>query len=369
VTALVELRGVEKTYGSGEATVHALTSADLSVRPGELLLIEGPSGSGKTTLLSILGLILRPSAGRILVGGEDVTGLTEAQLPHVRARTYGFVFQGFNLFPALSARENVMIAIRMKDPRGRDAAKKAARLLDLVGLGDRVDRRPAELSGGQQQRVAIARALAGDPPLLLGDEPTAALDSRTALHVMQLLRSLVTPTRGVALLTHDVRLQRFADRVVRIDDGRVDVAKITPLATLLGGIPLFAGLGQAVLADLANHCRERALGGGAYLSRAGEIPAGIFVVAEGTLEAVRTLPTGEESIIETVSRGTVVGELAILHGEPRATCLRSRGPTFGYELDGETFLQFAHRWPEVALAIARQAANRFVEAERQRSTY
>jgi putative ABC transport system ATP-binding protein len=219
--AIVELHQVTKVYGAGENAVTALAEADFAVEPGELVLIEGPSGSGKTTLLSILGLLLRPTAGQVVVGGRTVSGLPERELPAVRARTFGFIFQGFNLFPALSARENVALAIRMKDPGAKDAVAQAERLLDSVGLGARMHYLPEDLSGGQKQRVAIARALGGNPPLILGDEPTAALDSKTALSVMELLRGLATRGHGVVIVTHDPRLERFADRVVRVDDGRV----------------------------------------------------------------------------------------------------------------------------------------------------
>jgi putative ABC transport system ATP-binding protein len=218
---IVELHAVSKVYGSGETAVSALLEADLAVRPGELLLIEGPSGSGKTTLLSILGLLLTPSAGVVHVGGRKVTGLPERELPAIRARTFGFIFQGFNLFPALTARENVALAIRMKAPSLRDPVAEAERLLETVGLGPRLGHLPGDLSGGQKQRVAIARALGGDPPLILGDEPTAALDSKTALSIMELLRSLAGQGRSVVIVTHDHRLERFADRMVRVDDGRV----------------------------------------------------------------------------------------------------------------------------------------------------
>jgi putative ABC transport system ATP-binding protein len=219
--SIVTLKGVSKTYGTGETAVTALAGADLEVRPGELLLIEGPSGSGKTTLLSILGLLLRPSAGEVEIGGRVVSRLPERELPAVRAATFGFIFQGFNLFPALTALENVALAIQMKDPRAKNVEKQAAALLDAVGLGPRLRYLPADLSGGQKQRVAIARALGGDPPLILGDEPTAALDSKTALSVMELLRGLAAKGRGVVVVTHDHRLERYADRIVRVEDGQV----------------------------------------------------------------------------------------------------------------------------------------------------
>jgi putative ABC transport system ATP-binding protein len=214
---------VSKVFGEGETEVTALADADLSIYPGEILLIEGPSGSGKTTLISILGLLLEPSAGSVFVHGEDVSKLPPRALPAIRASAFGFIFQGFNLFPALTALENVALAIQMKKGAGAKAAQnEARRLLAAVGLETRMHHLPANLSGGQKQRVAIARALGGDPQIILGDEPTAALDTKTALGVMELLRQLATEQqRAVVVVTHDPRLERFADRVARVEDGRV----------------------------------------------------------------------------------------------------------------------------------------------------
>ncbi|HET7501168.1 MAG TPA: ABC transporter ATP-binding protein [Kofleriaceae bacterium] len=221
-STLARMVGVAKTYGRGENAVAALSNASLEVRAGEVMLIEGPSGSGKTTLISILGLLLTPTAGEVWVEGRNVAGLGERELPGLRARNFGFVFQGFNLFPALTALENVAIAIRMKDPGARNADREARRLLEQVELGARMHHLPEDLSGGQKQRVAIARALGGNPPILIGDEPTAALDTRTALSVMELLRQLASAEgRAVVVVTHDPRLERFADRVVRVEDGHI----------------------------------------------------------------------------------------------------------------------------------------------------
>jgi len=226
-TVLARMVGIAKTYGSGDNAVAALSNATLDIRAGEVTLIEGPSGSGKTTLISILGLLLTPTAGEVWLEGKNVAGLGERQLPGLRARNFGFVFQGFNLFPALSALENVAIAIRMKNPRASHADREARRLLEQVGLESRLHYLPADLSGGQKQRVAIARALGGNPPILVGDEPTAALDTKTALSVMELLRDLAsTEGRAVVVVTHDPRLERFADRVVRVEDGHIQ--SITP---------------------------------------------------------------------------------------------------------------------------------------------
>ncbi|HEY1817559.1 MAG TPA: ABC transporter ATP-binding protein [Kofleriaceae bacterium] len=220
--SLARLVGTGKTYGSGEQAVAALVDATLDIRPGEVTLIEGPSGSGKTTLISILGLLLKPTVGEVWVEGRNVAGLGERELPGLRARNFGFVFQGFNLFPALTALENVAMAIQMKDPKAKDPRGEARRLLELVDLAPRAHHLPADLSGGQKQRVAIARALGGNPPILVGDEPTAALDTKTALSVMELLRELASSHgRAVVVVTHDPRLERFADRVVRVEDGRI----------------------------------------------------------------------------------------------------------------------------------------------------
>lgn len=219
---IASLAGVSKIYGSGETQVNALEDADLSIYPGEILLIEGPSGSGKTTLISILGLLLSPTRGDVFVHGQRVTGLPQRELPAIRASTFGFIFQGFNLFPALTAVENVAIAIKMKNPRARNADAEARRLLMSVGLDNRMHHKPGDLSGGQKQRVAIARALGGNPPIVVGDEPTAALDTKTALGVMATLRDLASSQgRAVVVVTHDPRLERFADRVARVEDGRV----------------------------------------------------------------------------------------------------------------------------------------------------
>jgi putative ABC transport system ATP-binding protein len=219
---IASLARISKIYGEGETQVTALEDADLSIHPGEILLIEGPSGSGKTTLISILGLLLRPTSGTVFVRGQDVTALPERALPAIRASTFGFIFQGFNLFPALTALENVALAIKMKDPKARGADSQARKLLASVGMETRMHHVPANLSGGQKQRVAIARALGGDPPIIVGDEPTAALDTKTALGVMDTLRTLATEQgRAVVVVTHDPRLERFADRVARVEDGRV----------------------------------------------------------------------------------------------------------------------------------------------------
>jgi putative ABC transport system ATP-binding protein len=218
----VSVRSVTKTYSPGAAEVRALAGVDLDLREGEVVLLMGPSGSGKTTLISIMGCILRATSGSVMVRGREVSGLSERELPRVRLDHIGFIFQGFNLFPTLTAAENVELALDLKGVRGKPAKQRAAELLDEVGLGDKSREWPANLSGGQKQRVAIARALAGDPEIVLADEPTAALDSRTGRGVMEMLRDLARKRgRAVAIVSHDDRILEYADRMVRIEDGRV----------------------------------------------------------------------------------------------------------------------------------------------------
>jgi putative ABC transport system ATP-binding protein len=219
--ALLRATAVTKTFGSGALAVPVLHGVTVELLAGELALLMGPSGSGKTTLLSILAGLLRPTGGAVELCGASLVGLSEAAVARVRRRHLGFVFQAYNLFPALSALDNVAEVLAMKGEPIAAARAEAALALARVGLADRVRHLPRDLSGGQKQRVAIARALAGKPSLLLGDEVTAALDGTTATSVMEILRAHVGPRTGVLLVTHDRRLERFADRVIAIEDGRV----------------------------------------------------------------------------------------------------------------------------------------------------
>ncbi|RMG06324.1 MAG: ABC transporter ATP-binding protein [Planctomycetota bacterium] len=218
---LIRAEGVTKTYGSGETATRVLHGIDLALRAGELTLVMGPSGSGKTTLLSILGCLLKPSSGRVVLEGVDVGAQTEATLPELRRRRIGFVFQAFNLFEALTALENVEVSLRLAGLGARDARRRAHELLARVGLSDRAHHLPENLSGGQKQRVAIARALGSPGRLLLADEPTGALDGKNGRRVMELLRAAADDGCAVVVVTHDRRLEGFADRLVSLEDGRI----------------------------------------------------------------------------------------------------------------------------------------------------
>jgi putative ABC transport system ATP-binding protein len=218
---LIVTRRLSKVFGDGETRVAAVSDVDLQLGRGEIVLVMGPSGSGKTTLLSMLGGLLRPTAGEILVDGVDIAALDEARLPPFRAETFGFIFQDFNLIASLSARENVEVALNIAAHRGRDARERAQALLDGLGLGDRLDFPVEKLSGGEKQRVAIARAVANQPALILADEPTANLDSRHGAETMRLLRALAREEgTTVVIVSHDARLREIADRVLWLEDGR-----------------------------------------------------------------------------------------------------------------------------------------------------
>lgn len=213
-------RGVDMVFQSGSQRFHALKDINLDVNIGEIHLLMGPSGSGKTTFLSILGGILTPTSGRVSLLGQDLTRMSRAKLAQFRLNHIGFIFQEFNLFPALTALENVELALDMKGIKGRSGRAAALSLLEQVGLDHKAKALPRDLSGGQKQRVAIARALTGNPQIIMADEPTAALDSQSGYAVISLLRQLAKEqNRTVLMVTHDPRIIDVADRVTYLEDG------------------------------------------------------------------------------------------------------------------------------------------------------
>ena len=219
---VIEVRALCKSYRSGGDSVPVLTGIDLEVRRGECLFLAGPSGSGKTTLLSILGCVLSADAGSVRILGKEVTRFTPHEQAQFRREHLGFVFQRFHLFDALTAQENVAVPLRLLKWASRPALDKALELLDLVGLKDRAIRRTNQLSMGQRQRVALARALAGDPELILADEPTASLDAESGLQAMQLLKGLCHSLgKTVVVVTHDSRIFSMADRILHLSRGQL----------------------------------------------------------------------------------------------------------------------------------------------------
>ncbi|MFB4310811.1 ABC transporter ATP-binding protein [Actinomadura sp. GTD37] len=218
---VLAMRDVSRDHGSGPALVHALSRLTLDVAAGEFVAVMGPSGSGKSTLLTLAGGLDTPTSGQVVVDGADLGALSRARRSALRRRAVGYVFQDLNLIPSLTAAENVMMPRELDGVRARQARREARHALDEVGVGDLADRFPDEMSGGQQQRVAIARALVGDRRLVLADEPTGALDSRTGEDVMRVLRGRCDAGASCLMVTHESRHAAWADRVVFLRDGRL----------------------------------------------------------------------------------------------------------------------------------------------------
>ncbi|HEY3317952.1 MAG TPA: ABC transporter ATP-binding protein [Coriobacteriia bacterium] len=220
--AIIEGQGLTRIYGAGESAVTALDDVDISVAPGEYSAVMGPSGCGKSTLLHLLGGLDRPTSGSVLFEGHDIAALDDAHLTELRRRRMGFVFQFFNLIPVLSSTENAALPLVLDGVSPEKAAQRANEWLERFGLGDRLRNRPDQLSGGQQQRVALARALVAEPALILADEPTGNLDSKSAEDIAELLKQVASEFgRSVVMVTHDARTAAHADRVLLMKDGRI----------------------------------------------------------------------------------------------------------------------------------------------------
>ncbi len=293
----LRVRELTMEYASGGYKVRPINALDLDVKTGELVLLLGASGSGKTTLLSMLARLLTPTSGTVSFGDIDVTRLSGQALVDYRRSTVGIVFQAFNLIPSLTARENVQIAAQSGKVPKRDARARAVELLEQVGLGDRINHRPADLSGGQQQRVAIARALAHDPPLVLADEPTAHLDYIQVDGVLRLLRDLAQPGRVVVVATHDERLLPLADHVVELTPRAADTARPPQRVELAPGEVLFE---QGDPGDL------------------------VYVVESGDIEIFRVRDDGTEELVTEIQTGGYFGELAPMFGLRRAAGARAQ---------------------------------------------
>lgn len=217
----LEIRDITKSYVMGDNVVHALRNVSLVIEKGEWISIMGPSGSGKSTLMNILGCLDRPTTGKYLLDGAEVEKLNDDQLAEERNKKIGFVFQNFNLLPRMDALNNVALPLIYAGIPKEERLKKAAHALERVGLGERLDHRPNELSGGQRQRVAIARALVNDPTIVLADEPTGNLDSRSGEEIMDIFRELHKQGRTIVLVTHEPEIAEFAERVVVVRDGEI----------------------------------------------------------------------------------------------------------------------------------------------------
>jgi len=217
---IISLKNVWKIYHVGDTDINALAGISLDIKEGEFVVIMGPSGSGKSTMVNMVGCLDVPSKGHIYLNGEDISELYESDLAQIRGKTIGFIFQQFNLIPTLTAQQNVMLPMSFLDMPMEDRIIQAEKLLELVQLDDRSNNKTTQLSGGQQQRVAIARALANNPEVILADEPTGNLDSKTGIIVMEYLEKLHSEGKTIIMVTHDPKMSKYADRVVYIKDGK-----------------------------------------------------------------------------------------------------------------------------------------------------
>jgi len=234
---IIRIQGVEKRYVLGhDNIVLALRGVDLDIFPGTYMAIMGPSGSGKSTMLNILGCLDRPTAGRYWLGGEDVSRMSDDDLSRARGKRIGFIFQSYNLIPQLSVIENIQVPLIYQGRGAKETYDHCVQLARLVGLGNRLDHRPTQLSGGQQQRVAIARSLVNDPLMILADEPTGNLDSKTGQEVLEMIDQLHQQGKTIVLVTHDDKVAARAQRIIYMEDGRVAVDRIVehPAATQAG---------------------------------------------------------------------------------------------------------------------------------------
>jgi len=222
VKAVIELNHVSKSYKMDEVEVQALKGVNLKISRKEFVAVMGPSGSGKSTLLHIIGCLDRPTEGKIFLDGIDISELNDSELARVRGNKIGFVFQFFNLYPTLTASENVELPMMIVEKDKNERKRRALELLEAVGMEKRAEHLPSQLSGGERQRVAIARALANDPPLILADEPTGNLDSKAGKEIMVLLNKLQETDKTVVMVTHEQHITKYAERIIRLKDGIVE---------------------------------------------------------------------------------------------------------------------------------------------------
>jgi len=221
--SIIELENVFKIYQMGEVEVPALRGVDLEIKKGEFLAIAGTSGSGKSTMMNLVGCLDVPTKGKIFLDNDNIADLSESQLAHIRGQKIGFIFQQFNLIPTLNALENVMLPLCFQDEDDSKAKERAIKLLKMVGLAERMYHLPSQLSGGQMQRVAIARSLSVNPEIILADEPTGNLDSKTGRFIMDFLRKIhENDGKTIIMVTHDLYLVKFADRIVHLKDGQIE---------------------------------------------------------------------------------------------------------------------------------------------------
>jgi ABC-type lipoprotein export system ATPase subunit len=354
---LIELRNVVKTYESAAGRFTALKGIDLQVDHGEFVAVIGKSGSGKSTLINMITGIDRPTSGEVVVAGTPVHTLTEGQMAVWRGRHLGIIFQFFQLLPTLSLIENVMLPMdfaALYAPRERH--ERALQLLDQVELADQAYKLPSSVSGGQQQRAAIARALANDPPILVADEPTGNLDSKTAQAVFKLFEDLVEHGKTILMVTHDNDLARAVTRTIVLSDGEIIEEYLARL---------FPGLSEAQLVEVTRELETIRHPPGAVIVRRGDPIERFYLVTRGEVDILVKREEGREFAVATMRRGQFFGEIELLSGA-RAIATARAGVEGGAEvaaLDRDEFRRLLATHESVRQAIERVAAERTAEHE------
>jgi len=336
---LIDAAGLNHYFGEAEARTQILFDISISVAPGQLVIMTGPSGSGKTTLLTLLGALRAGQSGRLTVLGREVVGLDDSGLTEMR-RNIGFIFQMHNLIESITAIDNVMMATRLGLVPAPQARLNGVAILERLGLGHRIDYKPAALSGGQRQRVAVARALVNRPRLILADEPTAALDRKSSLEVVDMLKEqAVRDGTSVLMVTHDNRILDKADRIVAMVDGRISsdvmVREQVLICEMLRKIDFFATLGTAELSLVAEKMHPRPFKDGEALIRQGEIGDNFYLLRRGRV-SVHVDEQGEDKVA-TLEAGSYFGERALITGERRNATIVGQGTGMAYALAKDEF--------------------------------
>jgi ABC-type lipoprotein export system ATPase subunit len=354
---LIELRNIVKTYESAAGKFTVLKGVDVMVDRGEFVAVIGKSGSGKSTLINMLTGIDRPTSGEVLVGDTAVHTLSESQMAVWRGRNLGIIFQFFQLLPTLSLIENVMLPMDFCDmytPRERQ--ERAMNLLDQVGMAEMAYKLPSAVSGGQAQRVAIARALANDPPILVADEPTGSLDSKTAGAVFDLFEDLIEQGKTIMMVTHDNDLARRATRAVIVVDGEVTNQYVTQ------ALP---NLGVDQMTWVARKLERATYEPGTTIVHQGEMADRFYIITRGEVEIYLTHPDGQEIVVDRLERGKYFGEIGLLHGGTRTATVRA-APETEVEvasLDRESFVSLMQEDEHTREAVERIRTERISRDE------
>jgi len=356
--SLIELRGVSKNYKTAAGDFPALKSIDLDMKTGEFVSVIGKSGSGKSTLLNMITGIDRPSDGEVVVNNTAVNTLSENQMALWRGKNLGIVFQFFQLLPTISVIENIMLPMDFcKTYPMRQREKRALELLELVELGEHAYKMPTALSGGQQQRVAIARALANDPPIVIADEPTGNLDSKTADNIFQLFKNLVAEGKTIIIVTHDSGLAKRAERTALIADGEIVNEYV------LKAMPT---LSHAQLLDVTRKAQTQEFEPGTMILQEGTTGDAFYIVSKGVVEIVLPRPNHSDVVAAQLGPGQYFGEMQLLHGQKRSASARAyeRGPVEVLSVDFDTMrelLNSSEATREAMQALADQRKQQNIE--------